>query len=62
MSYTIIQSGNRLEANLSKKVFQIDAEADLASLPECAPGTIAYTNDMSKIWNKSNDGSWARIV
>ena len=42
--------------------FQLTSEADLAQLPtDCAPGSIAYLDDYSKIWNLSNDGTWKAV-
>ena len=42
--------------------FQLSSEADLAQLPtDCAPGSIAYLDDMSKMWNLGNNGAWKEM-
>lgn len=61
MSYSIIKTGERYEAATSHREFQIDAEADLAELPRCAAGSVAYLNDLSEIWQLSNGGVWTKI-
>lgn len=42
--------------------FLIESEADLANLPECVPGSRAYTADGSGKWMKDVDGTWADQV
>ncbi len=32
--------------------------ADLALLPDCPPGTAAFTEDGTHFWMKAADGSW----
>ena len=38
-------SGNQVVA--SKREYLIDSSADTATLPSCAPGSVAYTADLS---------------
>lgn len=45
---------------LQRLEFIVDSSSDLANLPECAPGSIAYSADMSVI--AMYDGTqWAII-
>lgn len=40
----------------------VDAESDLADLPEeYAPGSVAYTADLTSMWQKGPDGNWHKI-
>lgn len=36
----------------------IDAVADLADIPECAPASFAWTHDMGTMLQLKNDGHW----
>lgn len=41
---------------------QVTGEADLAELSAQIPiGSVAHTANMSRIWIKDNDGSWAEF-
>ena len=41
--------------------FIIDSESDLASLPECFPGSIAFTADNANTWQMSPAGTWTKV-
>lgn len=45
---------------LQKLEFIIDDSSDLSNLPECAPGSVAYTADLSymAMWDGS---TWTKI-
>ena len=49
-----------------KKTFLIDSESDITELnqkaEECAPGSIAYTADMSVVYQLGNDHKWYAIA
>ena len=59
--------------NPDRKEYLIDSGADIAGLPTsksagsaikgtCAPGSIAYTPDLSKAWMLGNDDVWHTII
>ena len=40
----------------------VDSEGDLSSLPsDCAPGSIAYTADLSLVWIRANNKEWTQV-
>lgn len=41
--------------------FEVDSEADIENLPQCAPDSIAYTAGYKRIWHCANDGTWVEI-
>lgn len=61
MSYTVIKRGNAYENSASHYEFGVDQEADLASLPNCAPGSLAFLNDMTKFWLRDTHERWIPI-
>lgn len=62
---TLIQIGDRYVIP-DKKTFLIDSEADIVELEteaeDSAPGSIAYTADMSIIYQLGNDHAWHKIA
>lgn len=50
------------------KTFLIDSEDDVARLPRttgadpCAPGSIAYTPDLTVVYILGNDGYWHNAI
>lgn len=36
-------------------------KSDLASLPDYAPGTIAFTAGFGSMWQKDSDGMWQTL-
>lgn len=56
-AYTVLSAENKI---LQQMTFLVDGSSDLAGLPECAPGSFAYTADMTFI--AQYDGSeWVII-
>ena len=41
--------------------FLVESEADLTSLPTCAPGSVAYTAGYAQIWHKGLNGEWVAV-
>lgn len=42
--------------------YLVDSEADLEALPvHVAPGSVAYTADLTGMWQKGVDGTWHAI-
>ena len=37
---------------------EVDIQAELATLPSCAPGSMAYNATLDLICIKGNDGTW----
>lgn len=58
--FTITSVGGELNRPDTMR-FEVDSEADLVNLPECAPDSIAYTAGFAQIWHKANDGSWVMV-
>lgn len=58
--YSVISVGGELNHPNTMR-FEVDSEEDLASLPACAPDSIAYTAGFTQIWHKANDGSWVVV-
>lgn len=61
MGYTVIKRGNAYEHSSSHYELGIDQEADLATLPNCAPGSLAFMNDMTKFWIRDTHERWVPI-
>ena len=60
MGFTITKIAGEVNSTCDMQ-FMIDSEADLADLPECTSGSIAYTVGFARIWQLSNDGSWVEV-
>lgn len=62
---TLVQIDNRYVIP-DKKTFLIDSEADIVELEAeaeaSAPGSVAYTADMTTIYQLGNDHVWHKIV
>lgn len=69
---SLLKSG-KLYVNPNRKEYLIDSEKDIASLPTplgegdgiigiCAPGSIAYTPDLTLICILGNDNVWHKAV
>ena len=43
------------------KYFLITGAEELATLPECAPGSMAYTPDLNIIAMRDEDGNWIQV-
>lgn len=42
--------------------YLVDSENDLTTLPEgLPPGSVAYTADLTGMWQKGPDGNWHKI-
>ena len=70
MAYSIIKNGSSYNHGVSHREYQIDSlatdsiediQVELATLPECAPGSTANNSTLDVICVKKNDGSWAVI-
>lgn len=64
MAYTIIQTSTRQDTYpiARKQEILVDGQSDLAGLPaDAAPGSVAYTADMTGMWMKDNAGAWKKI-
>lgn len=56
------ESNNKCEVLIKKSNSSEDLQASLASLPpELAPGSMAYTADLTSMFQKDLDGTWAKI-
>lgn len=62
MAYSTIKTGNTYEKGILYKEFLIQSVSDLANLPNCAVGSVAYTADFSIAAVKDIDGSWVYDV
>jgi len=67
MSWTLIKAGEPYgQFGFNHKEFQISTASDIsnpsAEATSSAPGSKAYLDDMSRIWNKANDGTWKEVV
>lgn len=60
MGITLIKNGDSYDSSAHKQ-FQISSQEELAALPGCAVGSIAYLNDLNKIWMLDADGNWNEI-
>jgi hypothetical protein len=59
MAYRITYESPGVEANKTKRLFLVDAEADLANLPsDTAPGSVAHTCGYAAVWEKGINGVW----
>ena len=62
MAFSVLKSTSGTQESANKVEILIDAANDLNTLPtEYAPGSIAYTADLSQMYMKSLDGTWTRI-
>ena len=64
MGYNILtnSAGTETQTDIGKREILIDAAGDLANIPaDTAPGSVAYTADMTLMYMKANDGTWKRI-
>ncbi len=67
MSWVSIKEGEPYgQFGANHKEFQISSASDISNPPSdaiaAAPGSKAYLDDMSRIWNKGNDGTWKEVV
>lgn len=64
MAFTIVKTPKKtdtLSVALKREIL-VDSEADLSDIPAyAAPGSVAYTADMSSMWMKDNAGDWQKI-
>lgn len=44
--------------HMNHKEMYVKNEGELASIEDCAPGSVAMTYDMSKVWILTEDGEW----
>lgn len=58
--YQIVAMGGNENAP-DRAEFLIGSEEDLATLPECANGSLAYTAGYAEIWHKGLDGNWVMV-
>jgi hypothetical protein len=67
MAYSIIKNGSNYNHGVSHREYQIDSlatdsiediQVELATLPECAPGSTAINASLDLICVKGNDGEW----
>ena len=64
MAFNIIKNslGTAVQADRDLREILIDSAADLGDIPEdTAPGSVAYTPDMTLMFTKGNNGAWSRI-
>jgi hypothetical protein len=70
MAYSTIKNGNDYNHGILHREYLIDSLAtdsdadiqeELATLPECAPGSTANNATLDLICVKKSDGSWAII-
>lgn len=69
MKYQIVKSSsgtpepvNKCEILIKKSSNDENLQTALADLPsDLAPGTVAYTADMTNIFQKDLDGTWAKV-
>lgn len=47
--------------NTNERTFIIESSADLATLPECDTGSIAYTEDWTTIYQMGISGNWTQV-
>lgn len=60
MSFQIIRQGGQVTAPGHIEVL-IQAEEDVQNLPmDCAPGSIAYNENLSIVWQFGLDNEWHR--
>lgn len=63
MAYSIVYSSTGVHAPDRRSEVLIESAADLPTLPaELAPGSIAYTASLAKMWQKDVNGSWVQIA
>ena len=56
------QGGETVQGTGFVAQYLVDSEDDLIDIPShVAPGSTAYTADMSHIWQKANDGTWTSM-
>lgn len=67
MTFTMIKNGSNFNHGNGHKEFQIDSlssdlnstiQAELATLPDCAPGSTAINAALDLFCVKKNDGTW----
>lgn len=64
MAYEVISSqrGTVTQYTTGRREILIDSAADVPNLPEdCAPGSLAYTADMSYVVQRDNHGQWVQV-
>ena len=56
------QGGETVQGTGFVAQYLVDSEADLETLPDhVAPGSVAYTADLTSMWQKGVDGTWHAI-
>ena len=58
--YRIISTSGEENAPNRLEIMVAD-ENDLATVPACAVGSIAYTAGYAQIWQKDLDGQWVKV-
>lgn len=62
MSIVIVSVDSTRNRKKPKVRIQISSVDDVANLPtDVSPGSVAYMDDLSCIWNFANDGTWKEV-
>lgn len=59
-TYDAVVNGE-LKTNCQSRIVFVPSEADLADLPEYAPGMLAATYGMDTVWQLDDTGNWIEI-
>lgn len=60
-----VSSSNEYDGRLSPiyKEYILDNAEDITDITdECAPGSLAYTADLSDVWQLSPSGTWVSLT
>ena len=60
--YDYIDENGDIQQNVQGASVMVKAEADLSSLTDYKPGTIAYTAGFTGVWQKAADGTWVSLL
>ena len=58
--FSIIANGGN-ENHPNRAEFLVESADDLTNLPDCAPGSLAYTAGYALIWHKNLTGEWVVV-
>ncbi len=65
MAWKLLESEEGWEGRRHRATYMVDGPADIPSPPaensKLAEGSIAYTADLTQMWQKDGNGQWVKV-
>lgn len=65
MAWKLIETEGDWTDRTHRATYMVDSEADIPNPPannaKLGAGSVAYTADMTKMWQKDGNGQWVKV-